>query len=311
MALQSSGAISLQDIANEFGGSSPHAISEYYRNGGLVPGNNTNIPTSGTIDFADFYGATNATTRTLSNGNTNVNLSQTFGTDWTSGIGKILIIPSGAEIGATGLNNVNRAITVPSGMGGTLTIQNAGTISGAGGEGGDGSPMTGGTGGSAIYIANANVTVQNTGTIRGGGGGGGKGNAGSPGSNGYQQNPSDLIYALNCWGGQGGSGGDGGDGQGYNSSAQSGASGGGGGGIYATGNFNGPEQDYCNIFNPHHGLSQTPGSPGTPGGPGGAFGAGGTTASPGGNGGPAGKYIELSGVSYTLQNSGTLTGTAP
>lgn len=49
MALQSSGAISLQDIATEFGGSTPHSISEYY---GVASG----VPSSGTIDFADFYG---------------------------------------------------------------------------------------------------------------------------------------------------------------------------------------------------------------------------------------------------------------
>lgn len=59
MPLQTSGAISLLDIANEFGGGTPHFISEYYRNGGLVPTNayNTNIPTSGTIAFSNFYGA--------------------------------------------------------------------------------------------------------------------------------------------------------------------------------------------------------------------------------------------------------------
>jgi hypothetical protein len=50
MALQSSGAISLQNIATEFGGTAPHSISEYY---GVAAG----IPASGAIDFADFYGA--------------------------------------------------------------------------------------------------------------------------------------------------------------------------------------------------------------------------------------------------------------
>jgi hypothetical protein len=30
MALQSSGAISLNDIATEFGGTTPHSLSEYY-----------------------------------------------------------------------------------------------------------------------------------------------------------------------------------------------------------------------------------------------------------------------------------------
>ena len=52
MPLQTSGAISLLDIANEFGGSTPHSINEYY-------GVDTNIPASGTISFNQFYGASN------------------------------------------------------------------------------------------------------------------------------------------------------------------------------------------------------------------------------------------------------------
>ena len=48
MALQSSGAISLSQIAAEFGGSTPHSLSEYY---GAAAG----VPSSGAIDFADFY----------------------------------------------------------------------------------------------------------------------------------------------------------------------------------------------------------------------------------------------------------------
>lgn len=50
MPLQSSGAISLADIASEFGGSTPHSISEYY---GAASG----IPSSGQISFSQFYGA--------------------------------------------------------------------------------------------------------------------------------------------------------------------------------------------------------------------------------------------------------------
>lgn len=52
MTLQTSGAISLLDIANEFGGSTPHAINEYY---GAAAG----IPSSGTISFDQFYGKSN------------------------------------------------------------------------------------------------------------------------------------------------------------------------------------------------------------------------------------------------------------
>lgn len=59
MALQSSGnPISLGDIQNEFGGSNPINISEYYRGGTYVPDTaaNSDIPTDNTIKLSDFYG---------------------------------------------------------------------------------------------------------------------------------------------------------------------------------------------------------------------------------------------------------------
>lgn len=59
MALPSSGPIDFGSIQTEFGGTNPIGINEYYRNGGLVPSNNTNVPTSGTISLANFYGASN------------------------------------------------------------------------------------------------------------------------------------------------------------------------------------------------------------------------------------------------------------
>ena len=49
MALPSSGPISLLDIQNEFGGTNPIGINEYY---GVASG----VPASGTISFDDFYG---------------------------------------------------------------------------------------------------------------------------------------------------------------------------------------------------------------------------------------------------------------
>lgn len=59
MALQASGAITLAQIAAEFGGAAPHAISEYYRGGIYVPDTaaNAGVPTSGQIKASDFYGA--------------------------------------------------------------------------------------------------------------------------------------------------------------------------------------------------------------------------------------------------------------
>ena len=68
MALQSSGTITIQDIVDEFGGTAPHALSEYYRNGAYVGSNNTGVPTSGTISLSDFYGASAATVVTVTEG---------------------------------------------------------------------------------------------------------------------------------------------------------------------------------------------------------------------------------------------------
>lgn len=61
MALQTSGRITLQQIANEFGGGHPLYLSQFYRGGGRVPNSSINarIPTSGRIALSDFYGAAN------------------------------------------------------------------------------------------------------------------------------------------------------------------------------------------------------------------------------------------------------------
>ena len=69
MALPSSGPISLNDIQNEFGGTNPIGINEYY---GVASG----VPASGTISFDDFYGTsagptTNGLQLYLDPGNTN------------------------------------------------------------------------------------------------------------------------------------------------------------------------------------------------------------------------------------------------
>lgn len=63
MALPSSGPLSLNDIAGEFGGSTPHSLSEYYAGGGLVPAGTSGtygaVPSSGTISIQNFYGTSN------------------------------------------------------------------------------------------------------------------------------------------------------------------------------------------------------------------------------------------------------------
>ena len=61
MTLPSSGAISINSLVGEYGGSAPHSLSEYYRGGGLVSNhsNNSSVPTSGTISLSNFYGQSN------------------------------------------------------------------------------------------------------------------------------------------------------------------------------------------------------------------------------------------------------------
>ena len=63
MPLPSSGPLSLNDIAGEFGGSQPHSLSEYYAGGGLVPAGTSGtygaVPSSGTISIQNFYGTSN------------------------------------------------------------------------------------------------------------------------------------------------------------------------------------------------------------------------------------------------------------
>ena len=61
MTLPNSGAISINSLVGEYGGSAPHSMSEYYKGGGLVANhsNNPNVPTSGTISLSNFYGASN------------------------------------------------------------------------------------------------------------------------------------------------------------------------------------------------------------------------------------------------------------
>ena len=136
MPVQSSGQIKITDIVNEFGGSAPHAMSEYYRNGGEVGGGSPNVPTSGQLKMSDFYGATDVIVQTASNNQTNRSLSSIFGGNWGSSVPKKYVIPSGVNIGASSTSNY--AIHAQSGMGGTLIIEISGTVTGAGGTGGSG-----------------------------------------------------------------------------------------------------------------------------------------------------------------------------
>ena len=72
MALQSSGnPLSLAEIAEEYGGDAPHALSEYYSKG--------NAPGSGEIQIgADFYGTSNYVPISQSGGSTSTSGNYKF-----------------------------------------------------------------------------------------------------------------------------------------------------------------------------------------------------------------------------------------
>ena len=61
MALQSSGAISFDNLRTEYGNTGSIALSEMYKGGSFVlnHSNNPNVPTSGAIAMSNFYGANN------------------------------------------------------------------------------------------------------------------------------------------------------------------------------------------------------------------------------------------------------------
>ena len=80
MTIVSSGAISINSLVSEYGGSAPHSLSEYYRGGWLVANhsNNGNVPTSGTISLSNFYGANNQSPTNLTCAGTLASFSPSF-----------------------------------------------------------------------------------------------------------------------------------------------------------------------------------------------------------------------------------------
>ena len=185
-ALQASGAISLQDIEEQYnpGTNLPsRGLSEFYLGGSLVranAGNNSStnmsagVPSSGTISFNDFYSKERAFKKTFSDGDTNQSADTIFGDDFEVNYPKQLVVGSGDTIGSTSTSNA--ALTIESNGVGSITVTNEGSIEGAGGAAGT-------AGGNALEVAGSvAVTLVNNGTIKAGGGGGGNGGAGGAGS---------------------------------------------------------------------------------------------------------------------------------
>ena len=187
MTLQSSGAISLSDIRDEYnnGSSAPILLNDYYRGGSLVRANASNntatnlsadVPTSANsspLSINDFYGQTRAFRKTFVDGQTNQSANTIFGDDFAVDYPKQLVINLSETLGATSTSNA--ALTIESNGAGSITITNNGSIEGAGGA-------AGAAGGNALQVdGSVAVTLVNNGTIKAGGGGGGAGGAGGKG----------------------------------------------------------------------------------------------------------------------------------
>ena len=195
MAIAASGAVSFSDLRSEFvGGSSAISMSDLYRGGSNIlskagdnPATNlaASVPTSGVIDIQDFYSTAKGFKNTISSSTTNVDADALFGDDYDINYPKIVDINSGVTVGGVS----DDAIDIPSGLAGSLTINNAGTVIGFGGA------SAGATGGNAINCAVSGVTINNTGQISGGGG---AGNVGGNGGGGQTSSTSDSGYIHNA-----------------------------------------------------------------------------------------------------------------
>ena len=313
-------SLSINQIAQEFGGDTPHAISEYYAGGSIVPagtqGEGGGIASSGSISIGDFFGSRQRVTinLTISSNTQNYQISQQRGGTYEAGFTDI-VLTNNAQVGSTAVGTAGIYTgTAPNyASGDTVKIINAGHIRGRGGNGGAGMANNG-TGVAAGQIAGDAIettfpltVVNNSGAklLGGGGGGGGAGRGstvqpGQPGnpptqsggkSQGQQPGQPSNPPATQFFGGGGGGGGAGNQvgsgGAGGSSQGQAGQAGGadsGGSGGSATGQTN-PD-----------------------GGAGGAVGAAGGAGQQGGAAGAAGHAIESNSNQITLQNSGQTAG---
>lgn len=222
-------AISINTIVTEFGGTAPHAISEYYRGGPRVANAPVNaaIPTSGQIALSNFYGASNriAIPLPITGVTTSYNVYNNRGPTYVPGISDITVTVGPAGVVGGSVAAVY-AMLVPNEFSPTDTVNivNNGIIAGAGGDGGLGgaasstvypgfptnpvgpfaSPGANGVGGANGIFAGRPVTITNNGTIAGGGGGGG----GGPGRSGANASaPVKAAPVRRAVGGGGGGGG--------------------------------------------------------------------------------------------------------
>ena len=298
MTIKSSGSsLAISEIAAEYGGSTPHSLSEYYRGGSLVPSasSTSGIASSGAITMSSFYGTSNriAITLTISGDTSNYNIYNNRGGTYVAGLSDVTLV-NNATISSTSTGTA--ALDTGTGWtsGDVITIDNNSTIVGDGGDGGaGGGNSAGAAGGAAGHAINMqfDTTIDNTGgTISGGGGGGGGGTVGSTSETGK----GTTITTKH--GGGGGGGGFGG-----------GAGGAGGTPTNGNNNNNGNAGSAGSVSAAGAGGSAI--SNGNAGGAGGSAGAAGSQGGgSGGAGGAAGKAVNLNGNTVTFTATGTRNG---
>ena len=279
MPLQSSGPLSIDDIAVEFGGVAPHGLTEYY---GAAAG----VPASGPLDISDFYGKSSDVAISASGGTITDSGGYRYHTFTSNGTFTInspaagafsntvetLIVAAGGGVridsvvrstysggaGAGGMVETSfsasaGAKTVSIGQpvnfwqGGNSSVTGLTTAIGGGYGGcGEGSPRTGGPGGSGGGGGNGWTGGSETaGQGKRGGNGSFTSNAGA-GGGGAGTAGGDIPESVTI-GGNGGNGKTwlngityaGGGGGGYNGAAKSGSGGSGGGGTLGDGTFYG------------------------------------------------------------------------
>lgn len=169
MTLQTTGPISLGNIAAEFGDTAPHSLSEFY---GVASG----IPTTGAIGIGSFYGAASQFVATITSNVQELNLrTWLVSLGWNQTVPVVVTVASGVYVWSD--NTANAALNMGGSYPGGLTLINNGFIIGKGGNGGY---MVASTlayvaptaGGPAITLTGP-ISIDNTNGYIGGGGGGG------------------------------------------------------------------------------------------------------------------------------------------
>ena len=119
--IPATGVMTWNDIQNSFGGSNPIYINEYYSGGSFVTGSNLNsdIPTSGQIEAADFRGADgfSGTTGTATCAATGGKLSSIVfdsGTGTGSNLGMAFTTGSGVKVNIPYINGLAGIMNVAS-----------------------------------------------------------------------------------------------------------------------------------------------------------------------------------------------------